>query len=712
MKIGHIIDKINDDQLFVPEFQREYVWKRENAKKLFESLIHKYPTGSLLTWETTEPPAVKGPRKYQPEMGSIKLILDGQQRVTTLYMIMEGRLPPYYEQHEVLNPILDLHVNIEDLTLEYFNESKMAGDPKWIKLTSIYQSEIKNSDIRKQMKSKGTLTDELEDRIDDHFETLKSIKEIEFPEQIIPVNADIEVAINIFYVVNASGVSLTDAELALAQICGYWPEARSLFKSKLRSLEKLGFHFRLDFIVYALLAVVHVNGSEMRKLHSKDNKEKVMAAWQQLDNSIINEVLNVLREHAFIEHTEEINSPYALLPIILYIFRKKNQTLTTKEKKKISKWFFYSQIRQRYTGSLQQKLDKDLAIVKNSEKPFEELLGAIKRESSLEIRENDLHGRNCQHPIFSLMRCYFKSQKAKCFNSGRPIFGRVERQYSLRKEQIFPYTSLKGLGYETNNKLKYALVSEMTNFVINLETDKPARSKETVTSYLRRANEVTEHSLSRQCIPPDEALWDINRFEDFLSARRKLLANELNSFLDSMTKLDFQYEDLELEDVIEQYESDRLEFKSTLRWDLEENRVNKSLETAVVKTVAAFNNGYSNGGMLVIGVEDDGNVIGLANDLNTFDGGTVDKFERHLRQVLTNHFDPSAVAKIETEFVEIDNKVVCAVKIDGGTEPLFVERQKNGDKEDKVFYYRNGNMSLPIHNSAEIERYIENRFGT
>jgi len=56
MKINQILDKIDDNQLFVPAFQREYVWKRNNAKNLVASLIRQYPTGTLLTWETNNPP--------------------------------------------------------------------------------------------------------------------------------------------------------------------------------------------------------------------------------------------------------------------------------------------------------------------------------------------------------------------------------------------------------------------------------------------------------------------------------------------------------------------------------------------------------------------------------------------------------------------------------------------------------------------------------
>jgi uncharacterized protein with ParB-like and HNH nuclease domain len=64
MKISTILEKIDENQLFVPAFQREYVWKRDDAKQLIDSLIKEYPTGTMLTWETANPPELKGPHKY------------------------------------------------------------------------------------------------------------------------------------------------------------------------------------------------------------------------------------------------------------------------------------------------------------------------------------------------------------------------------------------------------------------------------------------------------------------------------------------------------------------------------------------------------------------------------------------------------------------------------------------------------------------------
>ena len=75
-----------------------------------------------------------------------------------------------------------------------------------------------------------------EDHIDDNMRAIETVLDRDFPEQTIPIKATVREAIDIFYKVNASGVALTDAELALAQISGYWPQARDIFKKSLISL--------------------------------------------------------------------------------------------------------------------------------------------------------------------------------------------------------------------------------------------------------------------------------------------------------------------------------------------------------------------------------------------------------------------------------------------------------------------------------------------
>ena len=188
MKISTILDKIDGNQLFVPAFQREYVWKRDDAKQLIDSLVKEYPTGTMLTWETANPPELKGPHKYSEKQGAVKLLLDGQQRVTTLYMLINGDIPPYYTAPEIMNDTRGLYVNVETLELLYYMKTRMENNPSWQNITDVFRGKVSAFDLQAKYAEigKDLEMDDLK-RLNDNINAITRIKEREFPEQTIPV---------------------------------------------------------------------------------------------------------------------------------------------------------------------------------------------------------------------------------------------------------------------------------------------------------------------------------------------------------------------------------------------------------------------------------------------------------------------------------------------------------------------------------------------
>lgn len=709
MKISTILEKIDENQLFVPAFQREYVWKRDDAKQLIDSLIKEYPTGTMLTWETANPPELKGPYKYDQKQGAVRLLLDGQQRITTLYMLINGEVPPYYTLPEIINDTRGLHVNVETLELSYYMKTRMENNPSWQNITDVFKGKVSAFDLQALYASAGRSLsmDELK-KLNDNIAAITRIRDRDFPEQTIPVKANIREAIDIFYKVNASGVALTDAELALAQISGYWPQARDLFKAKLTELEKNGFVLKLDFVVYVLLGCLHHMGSDMRKLHDDSNNTKLREAWDRLDKQVLDYVANLMRTNAYVDHTAEINSPYALVPIIVYCFDKNGKHLTDTEIRKLVKWFYYSQIRYRYVSQLPQKLDKDLRTVAESTNPFDALLQDIAEERELKISPSEFAGRAIQHPLFSMVRWYLKSRGAVCFTTGMSIRQNMGKKYQLELDHIFPYSKLKKLGYGMGNRVKYALAQEFTNRAILTQVANRRKSATLAEDYLAEVKQQFPKALALQCIPEDTELWKIDNYEQFLEERRKMLASHLNSFLEKITDTEETVAPVSLEDLITEGESDELEFKSTLRWDLKEGTVNKKLEEVIMKTVAAFAN--SQGGTLLIGVDDAGKVLGLEADYHSLGGVDRDKFELHLRNLLNQQFGTGFVtSKVSITFHEVEEKEVCQVDTKQAKEPVIVSvKDKNGQPSEK-FYARSGNSSQEIP-LGEMSAYVKERF--
>ena len=406
---------------------------------------------------------------------------------------------------------------------------------------------------------------------------------------------------------------------------------------------------------------------------------------------------------------KEISSPYSLVPIVVYCFDKNGKPLTDVELRKMVKWFYYSQVRSRYVSQLPQKLDRDLRTLSESDRPFDDLLQVIaEEERQLEIMPFEFEGRAIQHPLFSMVRWYLKSRNAVCLTTGISLRKNMGSKYQLELDHIFPYSQLKKAGYGHGNRVKYALAQEFTNRAILTQVANRTKSDTSAADYLCSVEERFPKALELQCIPQDDDLWRIENYEQFLRVRREILAGHLNAFLEGITATEEATAPATLEDIISEGESDELEFKSTLRWDIAEGAVNRALEEVVLKTVAAFAN--AQGGTVLIGVGDDGAILGLEHDYQSHDGWDRDRFQLHLRQLLNQQFGVAvAASKVQIAFHEVDEMDVCQVDVAPANEPLILRtRDKNGQPVEKL-YVRNGNQSqeLPL---SELSSYMAQRF--
>ena len=139
-KINELMSDIHNQDLVLPEFQREYVWTLEQAKQLMVSLFRGYPTGSLLFWKTTNPPELKNTSMLQDKLGATSVILDGQQRLTTLYLLIKGQIPPYYQPHDIKTNPRDLYFDLDSGEFQYYQVTRMKNNPAWVRVTDCFAS--------------------------------------------------------------------------------------------------------------------------------------------------------------------------------------------------------------------------------------------------------------------------------------------------------------------------------------------------------------------------------------------------------------------------------------------------------------------------------------------------------------------------------------------------------------------------------------------
>lgn len=101
MTLLELLIGIEKKDIVLPEFQREYVWLLEQSKQLMISLYNGYPIGAFLFWKTDNPPEIKNYAIDKSKIGTKTVLLDGQQRLTTLYLLTNNEIPPYYNERDI-----------------------------------------------------------------------------------------------------------------------------------------------------------------------------------------------------------------------------------------------------------------------------------------------------------------------------------------------------------------------------------------------------------------------------------------------------------------------------------------------------------------------------------------------------------------------------------------------------------------------------------
>jgi hypothetical protein len=282
------------------------------------------------------------------------------------------------------------------------------------------------------------------------------------------------------------------------------------------------------------------------------------------------------------------------------------------------------------------------------------------------------------------------------------------KKYQLENDHIFPYSKLEKIGYGRDNRVKYSLAQELTNRAILTQLANRSKSSADAEGYLGSVMEKFPKALTLQCIPQERELWKLENYDRFLEERRKILAKKLNAFLEGITATETVAAPASLEDLIAEGESDELEFKSSLRWDTKQQVINKKLEEVIVKSVAAFANGQ--GGTLLIGVNDDGEILGLDRDYSSLGEGDRDKFELHLRNLLSQHLGVAFVAnKTKVRFPSVNDREICQIDITPSSKPIVVKLTDKIGQIQERFYVRSGNSAreLPM---SEMQVFIKERF--
>ena len=436
MKISELIDGIRTQSAVLPEFQREYVWSKDQAKSLVVSLTQGYPVGSLLFWKTNDPPDLKNIDTLPEMLGTIQVILDGQQRLTTLYMLTTGDIPPYYKDQDIQSDPRDLYFNVRTGEFLYYQVSRMRDSPVWLSVVDCFNKKTPIFEIaRKQTETDGDAL-EMADLLNENLNRLRNIREADLPVQTVPISATLHDAINIFDLVNSKGTKLTDAELALTHVTGTWSDARRNMKRKMDELNPKNFYFDLTFMTRALTGAT-VQRALFETIHDR-TREELEEGWKNL-TKILDYLVTVLPQGAFIHSTEDLNTTNVLIPLVVYLSLRDCRFPTEKTFKNAVHWLYAAHTWARYTAQTDQRLENDVSLVVRLESPWDSLRDQIvDQRGRIDVKASDLHGRGIQHPLYRMTFTLVKAHGAVDWFNGAPLGTTHGKSYRIHNHHIFP----------------------------------------------------------------------------------------------------------------------------------------------------------------------------------------------------------------------------------------------------------------------------------
>ena len=627
------------------------------------------------------------------------MLLDGQQRLTTLYVLFTGNAPLFYEGESLH---FDLHFNMQTEEFRFYQKTLMENNPAWIGVHEFLSRGLTGllEEIEQLPAERRTVIQQNLARLS----RLDAIRNYTYTvDQVSGDDFNVEQVVEIFNRINRAGTPLTKADLALAHICTIWPEARADLRAFADKMAQVDFDVDLDFLVRCMAGVatgsIVLEGAFMRT-PAADLKD----AWQRMQPAL-EHLVGVLQHEAFVASLRDLPTDNVLVPVTVYLSRHGGTFPSDTIKRGFVRWLYLAGLWARYSGATETKLQQDVTLVAGTDvDPTHELEAAILRERGrVVLEQGDLERARVNSAAARLSHVVARSRDARDWFTGSRIYDpAVGKSSGDERHHIFSRKVLEPAGFKDP-----AMINSVANRAFLTQTPSLEHRQSSPAQYLSAVEESHPGALWAQSVPMDRALWAPARFLDFLTARRILLARTINEYIESwVPPVDpASMDEHGVRHLMGNGENKSVEFKSSLRWDMKASVVNKTLEEVSIKTLAGFLNSQE-GGTLLIGVDDEGQAVGLTGDYKSLKRKDRDGFEQHLQQVAGSQLGEAVPASyFSVNFHEIDGEDICQVTVTPSEGPVYVERSGRA-----MFYVRSGNLTkeLPV-NEAVV--YIQHRWG-
>ncbi|NVJ46464.1 MAG: DUF262 domain-containing protein [Cytophagia bacterium] len=560
--LAGLIQQIDLGLIGLPDIQRPFVWKDTKVRDLFDSMYKGYPVGYFLFWANANIEGTKGIGTVAKQKHPSLLIVDGQQRLTSLYAVIKGQevVRENYEKANIIiafNP-LEEKFEIPDATIRknprYFQNISKVWRPE----ADIF--EITDDFIERLNQVKELEKGEIK-KIRKSFNNLKNLENYPFSALELSSEIDEEQVADVFVRINSQGKKLNQADFILTLMSVFWEEGRKDLEEfcrlcRLPSKDSaspfnylidpdpdqmlrvgVGLAFRRARLqyVYSILRGKDLDTGEF----STERRTLQFGRLQEAQSKVLNvvnwhEFIKAIKQAGFARKDYISSSNNLLYSYIFFLIGREDFKMDLYELKNlIAKWFFMSSITQRYTSSPETVMEIDLAKLRGIEtapefkKILEDIIEAQLTDDFWEIRlpldlatssstSPSLYGFYAAQYVLGALGLFSRLKTSDLLQEGLR-----SKKSALERHHLFPKAWLEKNGFldqtVRNQIANYALVEWSDN--INISAKHP---REYLPYYLERLKPGEKEKMYYWHALPEN--WEEMEYLEFLEARRKLIA--------------------------------------------------------------------------------------------------------------------------------------------------------------------------------------------
>lgn len=565
LPIRKIVSYLNDDEaegggFWLPNIQRPFVWSEEQIARLFDSIMREYPISTLLVWKTKE--AVKHRKFIDNYRRDIKLtdfyvpdntrskmmVLDGQQRLQSLFIGLRGS----YEGRELYFDILSggAAAAPEDIRFRFAFKLAAAASWPWVRFKDlVFQNNKLPGEIADELGKKAPepvspddfrIVSRNVERVRQEFVTDDNITFQELDGIDNPDAYKVDDIVEIFIRANSGGTKLGKSDLLFSLLTSSWDEADGEMEALLEDLNQGGFEFDRDFVLKSCLTMLGKGARyEVGKFRDGKTKEEIIAKWEELAEAI-KAVRDLLVAKTYIRSDRAMPSYLALIPLIYYRFNHPEKFAANRD---MAAYLLRVLVTGVFGGSPDNLIDK---LVRNIQEQQDfvltEIYGVIRAEGrSLEVTPavifDQYYGSRTIHLFFNLW--YRDFDYSPSLDANGPQVDHIFPQSLLKTvKDINPESGKRNiLHYRSEHRDQIAncmlLTADENGFSGKCDTP-PAQWFDR-----SRFDSDAEHEryLQMHLIPDEPELWKLERYDDFIAARKELIQQKFAYMLRKDTEV-------------------------------------------------------------------------------------------------------------------------------------------------------------------------------